>query len=151
VLHPKKPRPERLIIRPPSEWRSMLIRSTRGCRWNRCKFCGIYPALGEPFFSVCTLETVKQDIDWFRQRRPALSTAFLGDADPLCREINESEEILRFLRRRNPQLRRVTAYGRAATILQLGEDGLSRLATSGLNRIHLGLESRDPFTLEFHC
>lgn len=151
IVSPQAPRPERLIIRPPSEWRSMLIRSTRGCRWNRCKFCGIYPAMGEPLFSIRPVEEVKRDIEWFSQRMPALATAFLGDADPLCREIHESVEILSCLRRQNSQLRRITAYGRAATLRKLGEEGLRQLAEAGLNRIHLGLESGDPATLKFHC
>ena len=29
-------------IRPPSEAQSLLIRVTRGCHWNKCKFCGLY-------------------------------------------------------------------------------------------------------------
>jgi hypothetical protein len=29
-------------IRPPSEARSLLIRVTRNCPWNRCKFCPVY-------------------------------------------------------------------------------------------------------------
>lgn len=75
--------PESLIIRPPSEWRSVLVRVTRGCHWNQCRFCGIYPALGEPDFSVRTVSEVKQDIDWLRARISKATTAFLGDADPL--------------------------------------------------------------------
>ena len=40
--------PEPLIIRPPTEAGSVLIRVTRGCNWNRCRFCGIYALLGQP-------------------------------------------------------------------------------------------------------
>jgi hypothetical protein len=29
-------------IRPPSEARSLLIRITRNCPWNRCRFCPVY-------------------------------------------------------------------------------------------------------------
>ncbi len=47
-------------IRPPSEARSLLIRITRNCHWNRCTFCPIYK---EKEFSIRPVEHVKKDID----------------------------------------------------------------------------------------
>lgn len=29
-------------IRPPSEAESLMLRVTRNCPWNQCKFCGLY-------------------------------------------------------------------------------------------------------------
>jgi len=46
-------------IRPPSEAYSLLIRVTRNCSWNRCKFCPIYK--GEKF-QLRSVEAIKQDI-----------------------------------------------------------------------------------------
>jgi len=46
-------------IRPPSEAYSLLIRVTRNCPWNRCKFCHTYK--GERF-QLRSVEEVKQDI-----------------------------------------------------------------------------------------
>jgi len=46
-------------IRPPSEAYSLLIRVTRNCPWNRCKFCHTYK--GERF-QLRPVEEVKQDI-----------------------------------------------------------------------------------------
>jgi hypothetical protein len=144
-------RPEPLTIRPPSEWRSILIRSTRGCNWNRCKFCGVYPALGEPSFSIRSVDAVKNDIDWYAAHMPELTTAFIGDADPLCRPLEDSVAILTYLNATIPHLERVTAYARAGTLFRIGEEGLQRLAAAGLTRLHLGLESGDLQTLKFHC
>jgi len=47
-------------IRPPSEASSLLLRITRNCSWNRCKFCNLYR--GEKF-STRSLEDIKADID----------------------------------------------------------------------------------------
>lgn len=47
-------------IRPPSEARSLLIRVTRNCPWNRCTFCPVYKGSR---FSVRPVEHVKQGID----------------------------------------------------------------------------------------
>ncbi|MFC1992979.1 radical SAM protein [Chloroflexota bacterium] len=46
-------------IRPPSEAYSLLIRATKNCPWNRCKFCHTYK--GERF-ELRTVEEIKQDI-----------------------------------------------------------------------------------------
>lgn len=47
-------------IRPPSESESLLLRITRNCPWNRCRFCGLYA--GEKF-TVRRPDHVKRDID----------------------------------------------------------------------------------------
>lgn len=47
-------------IRPPSEARSLLIRVTRNCPWNRCTFCPVYKGTR---FSLRPLEHVIKDID----------------------------------------------------------------------------------------
>jgi hypothetical protein len=49
-------------IRPPSEGRdhSLLIRATRNCPWNRCRFCSVYK--GQKF-QYRTAAEVKADID----------------------------------------------------------------------------------------
>jgi len=144
--------PEHLVIRPPSEWRSLLIRVTRGCNWNRCKFCGLYPALGQPDFSVRTVDEVKADIDYFAKRLEGLrmETAFLGDADPLSAGVEQACEIIGYLRTSFPHLRRVTSYARASTVRKLGQESVKKLAAAGLNRAHVGLESGDLETLKFH-
>ncbi|MCD6352935.1 MAG: radical SAM protein, partial [Proteobacteria bacterium] len=46
-------------IRPPNEAKSLLVRVTRNCPWNKCGFCRTYR--GERF-SLRSLEEVKQDI-----------------------------------------------------------------------------------------
>ena len=144
-------RPEQLTIRPPSEWRSLLVRSTRGCNWNRCKFCGVYGALGQPDFSIRPIDDVKRDIDWYGHSTDGFDTAFIGDADPLCRPVEESIAIIEYLKKQLPHITRITAYARVGTLYRLKSDGLKRLAAAGLSRVHIGLESGDLATLKFHC
>ncbi|ABA90234.1 radical SAM domain iron-sulfur cluster-binding oxidoreductase [Syntrophotalea carbinolica DSM 2380] len=47
-------------IRPPSEARSLLLRISRNCPWNRCTFCPVYK--GQKF-SLRSVEDVCADID----------------------------------------------------------------------------------------
>jgi hypothetical protein len=46
-------------IRPPSESNSLLIRCTRNCPWNRCKFCNSYK---NGKFELRTVAEIKNDI-----------------------------------------------------------------------------------------
>ncbi|MBU0730502.1 MAG: radical SAM protein [Proteobacteria bacterium] len=141
--------PEIPLIRPPSEWRSMLVRITRGCKWNRCCFCGIYPHLGEPVFSIRTVQEIKNDIDLLLHLRPRADTVFLGDADPLQAGIETIVTILDYLKKSSP-LKRITTYARASTLKKFGRENILTLAENGLSRVHIGLESGDPETLRYH-
>lgn len=47
-------------IRPPSEAQSLLIRVTRNCPWNRCRFCQTYKGKK---FSLRPVDEVKRDIE----------------------------------------------------------------------------------------
>ena len=47
-------------IRPPSESKSLLIRVTRNCPWNKCRFCPVYKGQR---FSRRPLEHVLRDVD----------------------------------------------------------------------------------------
>ena len=141
---------EQPTIRPPSEWRSGLVRVTRGCHWNRCRFCGIYPHLGEPDFSIRPLQEILNDIDYLKMRRPEVDAIFLGDADPLQAGAGTIRTIADYLYRQFPQLQRLTAYARASTLKKTGKITIAELAETGLNRIHLGLESGSDEILRYH-
>jgi hypothetical protein len=50
-------------IRPPSEAGSLLLRFTRNCPWNQCRFCPVYK--GQPF-SRRSIQEIRADIDAVR-------------------------------------------------------------------------------------
>jgi len=166
-------------IRPPSEARSLLVRITRGCDWNRCTFCPVYK--GEPS-SVRPVEHVVRDVDAVngfveelrapddpggppdRQRLQRLragtrgsdaaalaaawgwilsggSCVFLQDANALAAGPEAVERILAHLRRRFPEIERVTTYARSSTLARLDAAELAGLRQAGLSRIHVGFET----------
>ncbi len=59
-------------IRPPSEAGSYLLRLTRGCPWNRCRFCRTYKRRK---FSLRTVEEIEADIDAMARIRDRLAPA----------------------------------------------------------------------------
>jgi radical SAM superfamily enzyme YgiQ (UPF0313 family) len=50
-------------IRPPNEARSLILRITRNCPWNRCLFCPVYKGRK---FSLRSVEEIKKDIQTAR-------------------------------------------------------------------------------------
>ncbi|SHO45609.1 radical SAM protein [Desulfopila aestuarii] len=135
-------------IRPPSEWRSGLLRVTRGCNWNRCRFCGIYPHLGQPDYSIRPLEEIFDDIRLLAEKRPDIETLFLGDADPLSAGTKTMLRVLDEVKKQFDPTR-ITSYARFSTLYKLGIVELGTLAKAGLSRIHMGLESGDEKILIF--
>lgn len=83
---------------------------------------------------------------WFQG---GLEAVFLQDANTLAARPDDLVEILEYLRQVFPQVRRVTSYARSHTIARIEDENLDRLATAGLNRIHIGLESGCDEVLDF--
>jgi radical SAM superfamily enzyme YgiQ (UPF0313 family) len=104
-------------IRPPSEARSLLLRFTRNCPWNKCKFCPVYK---RRTFSRRKVEEIVADIDAAAKMRDQLKE--------LSQEMGEGGEITHAVASRafsNPRLsnayRNVAAwlyYGTGAVFLQ---------------------------------
>lgn len=141
--------PEHLVIRPPSEARSLLVRVVRGCNWNRCRFCGIYDLFGTPF-STRSLDEVLQDIDaLYDIYGDIFRTAFIGDANPLDLDTDFLVKVLTHLREKFPKVSRVTSYGRASSLQKKTAQDLKDIHEAGLDRVHVGLESGSNRVLKF--
>ncbi|NLP30009.1 MAG: radical SAM protein [Clostridiales bacterium] len=172
-------------IRPPSEAGSLLIQVTRGCTWNKCRFCGLY----KDTFRAYSVESIKNDIDvianyveriksyvdkegrWDRlglkQEIGKLSpeeresfyvvlnwimhggeSVFLQDGNSLALKTDRVVEVLRYLRKRFPWIKRITSYARAETLSRISAEDYHRLKEAGLDRIHSGFESGSDEVLE---
>ena len=127
-------------IRPPSESGSLLLRVTRNCPWNRCKFCNIYKGQR---FGTRPFEEIKADIDNIKtiygDNVPA--TVFLQDANTAVLSYDKLREILVYLRETLPQVKRVTSYGRVDSLAKFSAAELVGLKEAGLDRVHSGFES----------
>ncbi len=174
-------------IRPPSEAASLLLRITRNCPWNNCKFCGLYKGTK---FSQRSVTHIKQDIDmvrghidnitavtkegndgirqkimglfseiphdeqaafqaalsWFQN---GMTSIFLQDANTLIIKPDDLVEILNYVKDRFPLVDRITSYARSHTIARISDEDMTRFASAGLNRIHIGMESASDEVLDF--
>lgn len=70
---------------------------------------------------------------------------FLQDADNLVMKTDDLIEALGFLRKKFPEITRVTTYSRSRTIVRKSLESLKRIKEAGLDRVHVGLETgHDP-------
>jgi len=100
-------------------------------------------------FKIKPLEEVKKDVKKARQIYRAAQSIFLGDSDNLVHK--QLPEIVAFIRETFPDIKRVTAYARAKTILGRKTEFLTAVRKAGLDRLHIGLESGDAIVLEWLC
>lgn len=74
---------------------------------------------------------------------------FLQDADNFIMKSKDFVEILKFLREKFPDLKRVTTYSRARTVSRKSLSELKEIKEAGLDRVHIGLESGYDPVLKF--
>ncbi len=164
---------------PVSEEKSLCLRLTRGCPWNRCSFCKTYDGVE---FSIRSLDHILRDVDLIRsyldrirmiikpgaapdpemiqtlyssfqvKDRVAFNAAMdwhgngadaivLQEADPLVMDTLDMVRVLTHLRAAFPRVKRITAPARTRTLSRLGFHELASLASAGLNRILMGMDS----------
>jgi radical SAM superfamily enzyme YgiQ (UPF0313 family) len=66
---------------------------------------------------------------------------FLQDADNLILKMQDLVEILKFLKEKFPEIKRVTTYSRSRTVIRKSVESLRQIRQAGLDRVHLGLET----------
>jgi len=127
-------------IRPVDEADSLLIRTTRGCPWNRCTFCSLYETHK---FSLRSVEEIKKDIlaaqDYFNGH--PFETCFLQDGDSFVMRTRDLIEVLSALKTAFPSLKRISSYGRAQTMVKKSAGAIKEIHDAGLNKLYCGMES----------
>lgn len=89
----------------------------------------------------------KEDQDgmaWYAARNfvaGGMKSIFLQDGNSLIIKPDDLVRILKHLKQAFPAVERITSYARSHTIARISDDDLLRFAASGLNRIHIGMES----------
>lgn len=133
------------LYRPPSEANSLIIQVTLGCSHNKCSFCNMYKAKK---FTIKSLETIKNEINYFRQSYGHVERIFLADGDALIIPTEELKEILIYIKKVFPECRRITLYGSPKSILLKTIKELEELKACGLSMIYMGVESGDDKVLK---
>lgn len=80
--------------------------------------------------------------------RYGMESIFLQDANSLILKPSDLIEVLKHLRKVFPWVSRITSYARSHTVARISDDDLKLMAETGLNRIHIGMESGSDKVLE---
>jgi radical SAM superfamily enzyme YgiQ (UPF0313 family) len=70
-------------------------------------------------------------------------TVFLQDADSLIMKTDQIVSVLQHLKSAFPSIERITSYARSRTIVKKPTHDLIKILNSGLDRLHIGLETGD--------
>ncbi|WP_458777941.1 B12-binding domain-containing radical SAM protein [Desulforhopalus sp. 52FAK] len=127
-------------IRPPTEADSLLIRTTRGCPWNKCSFCTLFQGA---HFSIRSVDDIKRDIIAAKHyyNGAPIETCFLQDGDSFVMGTDNLIEVLSALKDAFPSLKRISSYGRAQTMMRKSAAEMQEICDAGLNMLYSGLES----------
>lgn len=136
---------EGMVIRPPSEARSLILQATFGCSHNKCTFCPTYKGAR---FRIKDEERLFNEIDEMAAMR-SWRRVFLADGDALIIPQKRLVRILEKLRASLRGLERIGIYGNAKAIMKKSVEELKTLRDLGLGIVYFGLESGDDETLAF--
>lgn len=130
-----------VIIRPPSESRSLLLPVTLGCSHNRCTFCATYRGIK---FKIRGIDEIKTDIDRIASSfSHSVGRVFMENGDALVCRQRMLVEILEHLNKRFPNMERVGSYASPQNLLTKSVDDLKALKELKLGIIYLGVETGD--------
>ena len=138
---------EGMIYRPPSEAGSLILQVAVGCSYNKCTFCHSFQ---DKSFRVKTFDEIREDIDE-AALYGSIPRVFLADGDALAMPHEDMVRILKYLKLKINDLKRVGVYANATDVLKKDPDELYELNKLGLGIIYLGLESGNPEVLKRIC
>lgn len=75
-------------------------------------------------------------------------TVFLQDGNSLILRDGRLSEVLVYLRKTFPNIKRITSYGRAENLSKISAEGYAELKEAGLDRIHSGFETGSDAVLQ---
>ncbi len=128
-------------IVPPDQYFSLYIRYTRGCSWNRCTFCRLYPGIE---YGVLSTNEVENQIEKLKEAlgngMKSRRTVFIGDANAISTRTDKLIETIELIRKRIGLP--VYAFSDAFTTPRnKGLNDYLLLREVGLSRVYVGIES----------
>lgn len=127
-------------MRPPQEARSLLVRATQGCTWNRCRFC--YVSRGYTMAAV-TDEELEEEVLREKNSFPDNTPVYMTGSNPFAMPVRVLEGWVKVLRRHFPRLSRVSMQTCITDIAKKSDEELVHLRDLGITHLYTGTENGD--------
>lgn len=126
------------LYRPPSEAWSMIIQVTEGCSHNKCRFCYMYKCKQ---FRLKSKEEIIEHIEWLKPMYKNPERIFLADGNVLCLKTEKLLELLNYIKKEFPNVKRISSYSGPLDLLRKTEEELKTIRDAGLELLYMGVES----------
>ncbi len=118
-----------------AEYRDRILEHKNGEGWNMPALQAEYLALSSEDAMMCYQMVFR----WLTEGNS--QAIFLQDANTMVLRPEWLIEIISYVRKRLPEIQRITSYGRANTLAKISDVDFKALRQAGLDRIHSGYES----------
>lgn len=128
-----------------ADYRDMILAHKDGENWNMPAVQKEYMELPSDEARMC----YQMVFTWLTEGD--CQAIFLQDANTMVLRTEWLLEIVRYVRERLPEIKRITSYGRANTLAKISAEDYRALRQAGLDRIHSGYESGSDKVLQLIC
>lgn len=126
------------LYRPPSEARSLIIQVTEGCSHNKCRFCYMYKCKQ---FRLKSKEEIKEHVEELKSYYRDAERIFLADGNVLCLKTEKILELIDYIKKEFPNVKRISSYSGPLDLLRKTEEELKTIHEAGLELLYMGVES----------
>ena len=131
------------IYYPQDEMNTFLLPVTRGCSYNKCKFCSMYK---DDEYEEVSFADIEMEL---KHGKLYTEKIFLTGADPLAIGFTKMKKLLDLIKKHLPYCACVASYASIRSISKYTAQELSILHNKGLRLLYIGFESGRDDVLEF--
>lgn len=126
------------LYRPPSEARSLIIQITEGCSHNKCRFCYMYKCKQ---FRLKSWKEIFEHVQELKTYYKNAERIFLADGNVLCLKTEKLIELLDYIKKEFPNVKRISSYSGPLDLVRKSEEELKIIHEAGLELLYMGVES----------
>ncbi len=130
--------------RPPYEAYSVIIQTTTGCTYNKCRFCSLY--YGE-CFRITPLIDFEEDLEEIKSYQPNARRIFWTGANPFAMSYKNLKLYALTVRDYLIKCQSIAMFASIRDIKPKSVEQLRKLRAMGINGLSIGMESGDDETL----